>query len=198
MLARPVQGAVQICAACQSAEAARARANVVLYRMLDAGFISRARCRPRGEPGQDRRTRSAVTAPTGSSTGRIEETLDVIDEQSLTNEYVIEVQDHDRRRHAEGGAADHQRQARHEAPAYRGHPGGTGRHDAGRRDPGDRRRQGLRGKPVQPRHRCAAPARLVVQALRLSGGAQGRLSSRTRSCSTGRSRSATGRRRTTR
>ena len=53
-------------------------------------------------------------------------------------------------------------------------------------------------EPVQPRDRRAAPARLLVQALRLRRGADATASSRPRSWSTRRSASATGARRTTR
>ena len=60
------------------------------------------------------------------------------------------------------------------------------------------RRPRLRREPVQPRHRRAAPARLLVQALCLCHRADERHSSRPRSWSTARSASATGARTTTR
>ena len=47
-------------------------------------------------------------------------------------------------------------------------PGGAGRADARRRGPGDGRRARLRQQPVQPRDPGAAPARLRLQAVRLS------------------------------
>ncbi|CAA9329413.1 MAG: Multimodular transpeptidase-transglycosylase, partial [uncultured Microvirga sp.] len=51
-----------------------------------------------------------------------------------------------------------------------GRHGGDGRR---RRRPGDRRRARLRAEPVQPRDRRPAPARILVQALRLRGRPDG-------------------------
>jgi penicillin-binding protein 1A len=72
-------------------EAARARANVVLYRMLDAGFITQ------GELLQARRTPAVVVAQTHLDAPNwyldwaYQDTLDVLEKYGLTGEYVIEV-----------------------------------------------------------------------------------------------------------
>ncbi len=56
----------------------------------------------------------------------------------------------------------------------------AGGHDARRRGARDGRRPQLRREPIQPRHRRQAPARLVVQALRLSHRARARADARQR------------------
>ncbi len=72
-------------------EAARARSNVVLYRMLDAGFISQ------GELLQARRSPAQVVAAKDAATPSwflewaYENTLDVLEENGLQKEFVIEV-----------------------------------------------------------------------------------------------------------
>jgi penicillin-binding protein 1A len=75
----------------QNPDAARGRANVVLYRMLDAGFITQ------GELLQARRTPAVVVAqnnldaPNWYLDWAYQDTLDVLEKYALTGEYVIEV-----------------------------------------------------------------------------------------------------------
>ncbi len=72
-------------------EASRARTNVVLYRMLDSGFITQ------GEMLQARRTTPAIVAKRGGAAPdwfldwAYEDTLSVLQQHRLTGEYVIEV-----------------------------------------------------------------------------------------------------------
>ena len=79
--------------------------------------------------------------------------------------------DHDRPEDAGGGGAGAdrrtQRQGRRSSASARARWSRSTR----RRGQGDDRRAELRRKPVQPRGRRQAPAGLVVQAVRLSGGA---------------------------
>jgi penicillin-binding protein 1A len=75
----------------QNPEAARGRANVVLYRMLDAGFITQ------GELLQAKRTPAVIVAsrdldaPNWFLDWAYQDTLDVLEKYGLTSEYVIEV-----------------------------------------------------------------------------------------------------------
>jgi penicillin-binding protein 1A len=75
----------------QNPDAARARANVVLYRMLDAGFITQ------GELLQAKRTPAVIVAsrdldaPNWYLDWAYQDTLDMLDKYGLTSEYVIEV-----------------------------------------------------------------------------------------------------------
>ena len=72
-------------------EAAKARANVVLYRMLDAGFITQ------GELLQARREPAQVIAQTNTDSPdwyldwAYKDTLALLDQQKLTSDFVIEV-----------------------------------------------------------------------------------------------------------
>jgi penicillin-binding protein 1A len=72
-------------------DAARSRANVVLYRMLDAGFITQ------GELLQAKRTPAVIVAnkdldaPNWFLDWAYQDTLDVLDKYDLTGNYVIEV-----------------------------------------------------------------------------------------------------------
>lgn len=74
------------------AEAARARANVVLYRMLDTGFISQ------GQLFAARREPASIATPPGYYSPdyfldwAYKQTLETLKEQRLSSEYVIEVQ----------------------------------------------------------------------------------------------------------
>ena len=75
-----------------NAEAAQARANVVLYRMLDAGFITQGELfEARREPADVGRISRPIDSPDWFLDWAYKETLDVIDEQHLTGDYVIEV-----------------------------------------------------------------------------------------------------------
>ena len=75
----------------QNMEVAKARANVVLYRMLDAGFITQ------GELLQARRETPSVVAqrnpnsPDWYMDWAYKDTLAILDEQHLTGDFVIEV-----------------------------------------------------------------------------------------------------------
>jgi penicillin-binding protein 1A len=75
----------------QNPEAARARSNVVLYRMLDAGFITQ------GELLQAKRTPAVIVAnkdlnaPDWYLDWAYQDTLDVLENYGLTGDYVIEV-----------------------------------------------------------------------------------------------------------
>ncbi len=72
-------------------DAARARSNVVLYRMLDAGFITQ------GELLQAKRTPAVIVAnkdvdaPNWFLDWAYQDTLDVLEKYGLSNDYVIEV-----------------------------------------------------------------------------------------------------------
>jgi penicillin-binding protein 1A len=72
-------------------DAARARSNVVLYRMLDAGFITQ------GELLQAKRTPAVIVAskdldaPNWFLDWAYQDTLDVLEKYDLTSDYVIEV-----------------------------------------------------------------------------------------------------------
>ncbi|MBM3519380.1 MAG: PBP1A family penicillin-binding protein [Alphaproteobacteria bacterium] len=72
-------------------EAARARANIVLYRMLDAGFISH------GELLQARREPATVNIPTNPDSPdwfldkAYRDTIALLEEKNLTGDFVIEV-----------------------------------------------------------------------------------------------------------
>jgi penicillin-binding protein 1A len=74
-----------------NAEAAKARANVVLYRMLDVGFISQAELFEAKQHPAEVVNQAAYYSPDWFLDWAYKETLDVINEQNLTNEYVIEV-----------------------------------------------------------------------------------------------------------
>ena len=75
----------------QNLEAARARANVVLYRMLDAGFITQ------GELLQAQRTQvttvvqDATDSPDWYLDWAYHDTLDVLEQQHITGDFVLEV-----------------------------------------------------------------------------------------------------------
>ena len=106
--------------------------------------------------------------------------------------------DHDRSQDAGGGRAGADRRAQREGRQVRRRAGGAGGARSRGRGQGDGRRTQLRRQPVQPRGRGQAPARLLVQAVRLSGGAGEGPDARTPSAKTRRFRSKDGIRRTTR
>jgi penicillin-binding protein 1A len=74
-----------------NAEAAKARANVVLYRMLDVGFISQGELFEAKQHPAEVVNQAAFYSPDWFLDWAYKETLDVINEQNLTSEYVIEV-----------------------------------------------------------------------------------------------------------
>ncbi len=88
--------------------------------------------------------------------------------------------DHDRSGAAERGRTGLGRCAQAEGRQAQHFARRAGRHDAGRRGAGAGRRAELRREPVQPRRRRQAPARLVVQAVRLSHRARTRTDARQR------------------
>ncbi len=79
--------------------------------------------------------------------------------------------DHDQRRDAGRGGARARRRTHRQGGEVRRRAGGAGGARSDRRGQGAGRRQELRREPVQPRRRRQAPAGLVVQAVRLPGGA---------------------------
>lgn len=75
----------------QNIEAARTRANVVLYRMLDAGFITQGELlQARREPAQVF-TQTNLDSPDWYLDWAYKDTLAVLEQQHLTTDYVIEV-----------------------------------------------------------------------------------------------------------
>ena len=72
-------------------EAARARANVVLYRMLDSGFITQGELlQARREPAQVI-VQTNVDSPDWYLDWAYKDTLAILDQQKLTSDFVIEV-----------------------------------------------------------------------------------------------------------
>ena len=72
-------------------EAARARANVVLYRMLDSGFITQGELlQARREPAQVI-AQSNIDSPDWYLDWAYKDTLAILDQQKLTSDFVIEV-----------------------------------------------------------------------------------------------------------
>jgi len=72
-------------------EAARARANVVLYRMLDAGFITQGELlQARREPAQVS-AQANLDSPDWFMDWAYKDTLAILDQQKLTSDFVIEV-----------------------------------------------------------------------------------------------------------
>jgi penicillin-binding protein 1A len=75
----------------QNLEVSRARANVVLYRMLDAGFITQGELlQARREPAQVI-AQNTADSPDWYLDQAYRDTLAILDEQSLTKDFVIEV-----------------------------------------------------------------------------------------------------------
>ena len=172
---------------------AAARADQVLANMVEAGYIDRrarrraaraedaARARPRsGTPGRALFRRLGRRRSCTSFAGADGRDLIVDD-------------------HARSAAAgrwpsrrSHETLDARTARSCKASQGGAGGDDAGRRGAGHGRRARLRRQPVQPRHPGAAPARLGLQAVRLSRGARARLAARRPCSSTRRSASAAG------
>ncbi len=104
-------------------EAARARANVVLYRMLDTGFITQ------GELLQARRE-PAVFVPQNNPNSpdwfldwAYKNTIALLEKQAHQRRLRDRGEDHHRHEAADGGAADHQRDDRHRGAAISRYPG---------------------------------------------------------------------------
>jgi penicillin-binding protein 1A len=134
-------------------QAARARANVVLYRMLDVGYITQ------GELfGARRRPAEVVNVPNLYSPDYFldwayRETMELLEEHGLQGDYVLEVKTTlDIEMHqAAHRIVNEMLEERRCRP--RCQPGRPRRHGARRSDQGHHRRARLRGQPVQPRHR---------------------------------------------
>ena len=127
--------------------------------------------------GAIRRRRSTTTraaAPTGISTSPIDEVKALADDGKLGNDRVLTV------RTGLDTGLQHKAESVHRGHAARqraglSRPSGRDRHRRHRRARArDGRRARLWREPVQPRHRRAAPARLVVQDFRLSDRAADR------------------------
>ncbi len=182
----------------QNPEAARARANTVLYRMLDAGFITQGELlQARREPAQRRAAEHRRQPRLVPRLGLSRHARQSSNEQKITGDYVLEVkttidlplQSASQRFINEALIAN--------GANYDVTPGGVRHHGAGRRGQGHRRRRQLRSRAssTAPPMRCASRDRPSSP------------SSIWRRCSTAirpttsssmdRSRSATGRRRTT-
>ena len=146
-------------------DAAQARAELVIAAMNDLGFIT---------PGM---TKTALGAPAkpvrapgaGSVNYAADYVMDVLDDFVGTVESDIVVSttlDPVLQNAAERSLVD---VLDAQGTEIQREPGRVRRHAAGRRPQGAGGRPQLRGEPVQPRHRGAPPARVFVQAVRLSG-----------------------------
>ena len=161
-------------------DTAAARAAQVLANMVEAGYISQSEAaaaeREAGALG------AIAVAPAGrraiSPTGSPTRSRDFAgtDDRDLT---VATTLDPRMQAAAESGGRRHARARRRQG---RGQPGRAGRDVARRRGARHGRRPRLRRKPVQPRDPGAAPARLGVQAVRLSRRARSRAAARRPFC----------------
>ena len=178
--------------------AARARANVVLDNLVEAGFMTEGQvfgARRNPATAIDRRDERAPNYYLDWAFDEMKKLVDTLP-KSVHRARV-------RRAHrARRQSAAQQPKARWKIRC--GNTAANTRQAGRRRADGDRRRGArhgrrarLRRQPVQPRDRRAAPARLLVQALCLCGRARQRLQADLASWSTRRSASATGARRTT-
>ena len=179
--------------------AARARANVVLDNLVEAGFMTEGQVfGARRNPAiavdrRDERSPNYYLDWAFDEMKKLVDTLPEVDDRAR-------VRGAHRARHRPAARRRERRSrtrcastaaniTRSQAAAVMADHDGAVRAMVGGRDYG--------AEPVQPRDRRAAPARLLVQALRLCRRADERHSSRPRSWSMARSASATGARRTT-
>ena len=145
-------------------EGAEARAQIVLAAMADAKFITDAQAQASiGHP-------SYNVKPVGAGTVNyvadwIGEVLDDLDRPDRPEH---RGRDHDRSQTAERGGSLHHRRTRRQEREVQRHPGRAGGDDARRRGARHGRRAELCREPVQPRGHRQAPARLGLQAVRLS------------------------------
>ena len=178
--------------------AARARANIVLDNLVEAGFMTEGQVfGARRNPANvvDRRDERSPNYYLDWAFDEVKKIVDTLPKACNERVFVVRTAlDVNLQRDAE-------QRGRIEAARIRPR---IRRQAGGRRADGHRRRGArhggrarLRPEPVQPRDRRAAPAGLLVQALCLRGGASRKASSRPRSWSTRRSASATGARTTT-
>ena len=133
--------------------------------MTDAGFISDG-ARPRQ---RWRIRRASWLASAGGSVNYVADwVMDALNDLHRSHRRRCDRRHLDRSAAAGGGGKVAGRGTGAEGRQVRRRAGCAGRHDAGRRGAGAGRRQELRGEPVQPRRHGEAPARLGVQAVRLS------------------------------
>ena len=151
--------------------AARARANEVLRNMVEAGFLTDGQIQTARRNPATPVNRERETTPDFYLDWAFEQVKGLATQKKFGNERVLIVKtplDTALQRHTEADAREHAAPAR---TPVQGRPGRHRRHGRGRRRAHHRRRARLRPEPVQPRHRRPAPAGLLVQALRLCGGA---------------------------
>ena len=149
--------------------AARARANIVLDNLVEAGFMTEgqvfgARRNPANADRPPRRARAQLLSRLGVR--RDEEARRHAAEDRCTTacSWRALALDVNLQRNAENAVENSLRQYGRE---YRAKQAAAVLMEHRRRGARDGRRPRLRREPVQPRHRRAAPARLLVQALRL-------------------------------
>ena len=146
---------------------ANERAAEVITAMAEQGHITEAMAKSAlANPAQVVHDKSA-----GSINYVADYVMDALDDTVGAIDDDIVVDDHHRSQDAGGGRAGADRGTQREGRQVRRRAGGAGGARSCRRGQGDGRRTQLRRQPVQPRGRGQAPARLVVQAVRLSGGA---------------------------
>ena len=145
--------------------AVKARQLLVLQAMAKEGYISEAEAKAAQiDPNQTIRTKV---------TGAESYVADWV--ESLMTAYIGDINEGRRRLHhhrlgpAEGRRVRGQGGRRQQGRGTRLHPGRAGGHGCRRHRAGAGRRRRLRAEPVQPRRHGAPPARLGLQALRLSG-----------------------------
>ncbi len=173
--------------------AARARANVVLDNLVDNGFMTEGQVYGARRNPATPIDRTAEDAPNYYLDYAFDEMKKLVDTfpKSVTDRYFVvrTALDSNLQRYAEHevevGAAPIR-------PRLRRQPVRRGVRRSRRRHPRHDRRPRLRREPIQPRHRRAAPARFLVQALRLRDCLGERLQAARASSSTRRSVSAIG------
>ena len=148
-------------------EGANERAAQVITAMAEQGHISEAMAKlALANPAQVKRDKSAgsINYAADYVMDALDDTVGAIDEDIVVTTTI----DLKMQAEAERALTDELNQKGGEIRRGARRAGGARSH---RRDQGDGRRTQLCRQPVQPRGRGQAPARLVVQALRLSGGA---------------------------
>ena len=151
-------------------DGAEQRAQTVLAAMAELGFISEAS----SHAAVAHPPRMVAQGGTGSVNYVADWVMDAVNDVLGHVEEDIVVQDHDRQRLAGERRAVADRRTGAEGRQSRRRARRAGRDDAGRRGARHGRRTQLRRKPVQPRGRRQAPARLGLQGLRLSDRARTR------------------------
>ena len=179
--------------------AARARANTVLDNLVEAGFMTEGQvfgARRNPATAIDRRDERVANYYLDWAFDEMKKLVATFPKSMHERVFVVRTGlDVNLQRESENAVESMLRQY---GDDYRRQAGRRRGARSRRRGARDGRRTRLRPEPVQPRDRRAAPARLLVQALRLRHRADRTATSRPRSWSTRRSASATGARRTTR